>query len=366
MVNSAFTRRGGQELANHALARRVAERGRELIVVGHEADPELSLSGKVRFVAIPRPLDSEFLGERRIERAALAERVKLTGPVVFVGNAGNCPGASVSWFHFVHAMWAGTVLEGSSLRAQALVKLKKWDARRREVAAARNARLVVTNSLKTSRDVLEHLRVPEERIRCIWFGADRGVSARPAPEGSSDTLLFVGALGRDTRKGLDVALQALALVKKRGRPQVRLQVAGAGDSRPWRRMADQLGLGERVTFLEFVDPVQDLMRRADLLVSPVRYESYGLALQEALCAGLPVLIPQLTTGIAESLPEGGRDFLVRGLDPEAWADSIERVLANLVAARAAARRAGESLQRRSWTAFADEFIQLAEQSLEAH
>ncbi|MGH7271506.1 MAG: glycosyltransferase, partial [Polyangiaceae bacterium] len=52
------------------------------------------------------------------------------------------------------------------------------------------------------------------------------------------------------------------------------------------------------------------------LVSPVRYEPYGLGVHEALCRGLPALV-STTAGVAERYPPSLRRLLLG--DPESSA-----------------------------------------------
>ena len=81
-------------------------------------------------------------------------------------------------------------------------------------------------------------------------------------------------------------------------------------------------MGDRVRFLGFSDQIPDLLAAADLLVSPVRYESYGLNVQEALCRGVPAIV-SAGAGVAERYPSQLRDLLLR--DPEDVNDLINRM-----------------------------------------
>lgn len=64
------------------------------------------------------------------------------------------------------------------------------------------------------------------------------------------------------------------------------------------------GLGDRVRFAGEVDEaaLADARRSADLFVHPAHYEGYGMALAEALRAGLPV-IAAAGGAVAETVPE---------------------------------------------------------------
>jgi glycosyltransferase involved in cell wall biosynthesis len=78
-----------------------------------------------------------------------------------------------------------------------------------------------------------------------------------------------------------------------------LVVAGGGRAlERWRREAMRSGLGARIRFLGFSQRVADVLAASDLLVSPARYESYGLNVQEALCFGVPAIV-SASAGVAE-------------------------------------------------------------------
>jgi glycosyltransferase involved in cell wall biosynthesis len=126
-------------------------------------------------------------------------------------------------------------------------------------------------------------------------------------------------------------------------------------------LARELGILDRVDFVGFVNRPEELMARADLLLSPVRYEAYGLAIQEALCVGTPALFSR-DAGIAERLPQECARMLVPAEATVAdWAGSISDALENLEGLRTAARVAGEELLKWSWSHFTHAFIELVEE-----
>ncbi|MDK2408772.1 glycosyltransferase [Aphanizomenon sp. PH219] len=45
-----------------------------------------------------------------------------------------------------------------------------------------------------------------------------------------------------------------------------------------------------INFLGFRADVPNLLRAADCLVAPTRYEAYDLGVHEALCCGLPAIV----------------------------------------------------------------------------
>jgi len=127
-------------------------------------------------------------------------------------------------------------------------------------------------------------------------------------------------------------------------------------------MATRLWIIDRVRFVNFVDDVPALISRADLLLSPSRYESYGLAVQEAVCAGLPPLVLTGRTGFMERLGGDGEQLSVPEEDPLLWANRIEGALASLPELRRRVQELGERIRARSWEEFARDFVATVESS----
>jgi glycosyltransferase involved in cell wall biosynthesis len=65
--------------------------------------------------------------------------------------------------------------------------------------------------------------------------------------------------------------------------------------------------------LGFRSDVPDILRAADCLVAPTRYEAYGLGVHEALCCGLPAIV-SADAGVAERYPETLQDLLMSNPD----------------------------------------------------
>jgi len=157
------------------------------------------------------------------------------------------------------------------------------------------------------------------------FTSDAGASfARRHPELAEQKL--VTFLGRITeKKGLDILLDALAVMQE---PGVRLVVAGPDDeglAAQLRKRAARLGIADRVSF---IGPVTDeksaLLARSAVFVLPSRDENFGIAVVEAMAAGVPVVV---TRGVAihDIVADAGAGIVVER-SPNAVADALKRVL----------------------------------------
>lgn len=110
---------------------------------------------------------------------------------------------------------------------------------------------------------------------------------QPAQQGLR--LLFVGRfLGL---KGMSMGLNALARVLK-DNPGAALTMVGDGPERDaWRSQAERLGIGARVTWIDWIahDDVQALYASHDVLLFPSLHDSGGLVVLEAMAQGMPVV-----------------------------------------------------------------------------
>lgn len=110
-------------------------------------------------------------------------------------------------------------------------------------------------------------------------------------EEADHLLLFVGS-GFIT-KGLDRLLKGLRALPSSIRGSVSLYVLGADNHKPFRRLAAKLGVAEHVRFMGGRADVPDFLLAADAFVLPAYQETAGMAILEAMIAGVPVLVTEV-------------------------------------------------------------------------
>jgi glycosyltransferase involved in cell wall biosynthesis len=334
LVTGDFVKTGGMDVANWALAHYLARQGHEVHLVAHRIDPGLLDAGNVRFHEVPKRLNSYYLGRRALDRAGrrVAADVSARGGHVVV-NGGNCLWGDINWVHYVHAAYTPEVGTGRVRRWVNAWKRRVFLAEEREAVSI--ARVVITASRTSRKHVIEHLNVPGERVQAVYYGVDpEGVhpgnsadraATRAAVGWPVDTpvALFVGALG-DRRKGFDTVFDAWRQLAGLGAGMLRLAVVGRGaEAAAWQERVAKAGLAERITFLGFRNDVPQLVRAADVLVAPARYEPYGLSVHEAMCSGTPA-IASMCSGVSEKYPGELRDLLLQ--DEENSCELAERVV----------------------------------------
>jgi len=139
-------------------------------------------------------------------------------------------------------------------------------------------------------------------------------------------VLAVGALAE--RKGHATLLQAAALLHHKGE-RFRYVICGDGPLRAsLESQTHTLGLAKDVQFLGFCADVTNYLAAADMFVHVPLWEGLGVAVIEALAAGLPVIASHVG-GIPELIEHERSGLLVPPLNPEVLAAAIERVRQNL-------------------------------------
>jgi len=167
------------------------------------------------------------------------------------------------------------------------------------------------------------------------------------------TVLHLGRLA--PRKGIDTALQGLAMLRERHRIDADLVVVGADDGREDRGegaelarlkgLAHQLDIGAHVRFVG-QQPRAALRLwygAADVFVSMPWYEPFGITPVEAMACARPVIGAEVG-GIKSTVVDGLTGFLIPSRDPRALAER----LALLHADPALGRRMGEEGLLRAW------------------
>jgi len=286
-----------------------------------------------------------------------------------VVNGGNCRWGDINWVHYVHAAWWPGQDGGPFHRAKARL-LHRADLAA-EHASLQQARLVIANSEQTRSLLIERLGLSAGKVHTVYYGIDperfrpptaaERVEARARLGWDDDrpTLAFVGAQG-DRRKGFDTLLEAWRRLARAPSWDVRLVVIGAGVALGhWRRLATESGLDRSITFLGFRNDVSDILRACDALVSPTRYEAYGLNVHEALCCGLPAFVTR-SAGVAERYPAELADLLIPDPDdPAGLADHLHRWRNGADPAPEALAAFSRQLRATTWDDMAERFIQIA-------
>jgi N-acetyl-alpha-D-glucosaminyl L-malate synthase BshA len=108
-------------------------------------------------------------------------------------------------------------------------------------------------------------------------------------------------------KNLPILLQVFNEVQRH--IPARLALVGDGPEREaTERLAEEMGIAERVAFLGDQEFVADILPAADVFVLPSQHESFGLAALEAMACGVPVVGSRIG-GLPEVIVHGETGYL---------------------------------------------------------
>ena len=228
----------------------------------------------------------------------------------------------------------------------------RFSGRRQGMWAISHADRVIAASTSLRRTVVDEHGADTDKITVIPSGVDvRRFKPIPREEAENrlgldkgiPRVLYVGAI--TLSKGIDYLLKSFARLGPTARDSVQLVLIGDGDYADRARLlAEQLGIGHRVTFAgkRPNDQIPWWMNACDVLVLPSLSEGFGVVLIEAMACGKPVVAT--TCGGPEDIVTPKTGILVPPADEMCLAEALVEVLANghRFSARAIRRHAVEN------------------------
>lgn len=375
LVAGGFHYLGGMDRANAALAEYLCTSGHDVHLVSFRIDPELAADPRVTPYLVKRVLGSDLLNASRLDQRGreVAKAITMRHPRARVlVNGTNCDWPDINWIHYVHHAWPPYV-RNAPLWYQAKAWASHWKNRRAEKRILPRARTLIANSERTRRDLIERIGLEATRVRTIYLGTDDDwktitpeqrmrVRARYRIAPEQPLVIFVGAMGYDERKGFDTLWTAWKALCADPAWDGKLIAAGGGRALlKWRKAAAEARLVLRAGLIGFVENVSDLLAAADLLVSPVRYESYGLNVQEALVCGVPAIVSAVA-GVAERYPmELGDLLLVNTEDAGELAMRIRNWRGRVEEFKRLTEPVAQRLRKYKWQDMATAIVGLAEE-----
>jgi glycosyltransferase involved in cell wall biosynthesis len=187
--------------------------------------------------------------------------------------------------------------------------------------AVKRARLVTVTGERMRRGLIER-GLPAEKIRTLPHFID---TERFCPSTAEPDLDVISVGQLITRKRMDVVVDAVALLRDRGR-FVRAGIAGEGPLKAeLEAQIRERNVGDRVEMLGFRRDVENVLKRARLFALVSSWEGVPFAMIEAICSGLVPIVTDVGT-ISDFIEHGKNGHIVPVGDARALADSIERLL----------------------------------------
>jgi glycosyltransferase involved in cell wall biosynthesis len=280
---------GGTEIHTHEVAKRMSARGASATVLATSRDPSIPAEereGDVvvrRVPAHPRRRDWFFA-------PSLPAAIRDSRPDLL-----HCQG----YHTFVAPMAMWTALRGSipyivtlhsgghSSRLRVLARPAQGRLLRPLLV---RARAIVAVSQFEANLFADRLGIAPDRFAVIPSGINLPPVREPAAPPDDGLVLSVGRV--ETYKGHDRVVEALPALRVHN-PRARVRILGSGPHEPQlRRLAERLGVADAVEIAraDGREELAALLSRAAVVTALSRYESQGLAVQEAVGLGRPVVV----------------------------------------------------------------------------
>lgn len=340
---------GGMNVYVRELASAMARQGHEIDVFTRRDDPQLA---SLQVVEPGFRVHHVAAGPARVlERHELADHVKtFTDQVALHFERHGRPDA-------LHANYWLSGLAGHRLKHELhlplivtfhtleRVKADHFEGESEDRAHQEAAIFACADAVLASCDVeaaqfVEYYNADPARVHVVPLGVqhaffapgDQSAARQALGRHEDDTmLLFVGRL--QALKGVDLALETLITLRRRGRDATLAIVGGPSGPEGARTLAQ---LHERVREAGVIDDVSFVapqshqllstwMRAADVTLVPSRSESFGLVALESSACGTPV-VASAVGGLLTLVDPGINGQLVAQRDAEVWANAVDEVV----------------------------------------
>lgn len=281
--------------------RSLKDAGIDLVVISlHEAHPEYPADVPLYKIS-PAPPWGYFIGASRVREIIKKEKPDFVH-THYASGYGTLARMSRITRHLL-SVWGDDVYQYADRGA-----LNRWNLKLNLAAADH-----ITSTSEAMRKRTESLMSVKHPIHLTPFGVDTDLFAPVAPT-ADQTSFTVGIFKHlHPNYGIDRALECLAIFKKLN-PEISLKaiIAGSGPSElALKKHASTLGLSETV---DWTGPLLNsevalYLQKIDVVLNLSHFESYGVAILEALAAEKPVIATNVG-GVSEVLPASA-GFLVR-------------------------------------------------------
>lgn len=301
-------------------ARALAERGYEVRILSLHRAAEPLLDLDVEY--LPRPTGTKV--DYFLALPVVRRRVERWRPDIVHAHYATSYGLLGVWVRFhpwVLSVWGSDLLDFPKFSPlhRALVRyiLEKPD------------QILATSPILAQ--AVRDLARTAPAVEIIPFGVDIE-KFTPRPNRSVTNGVTIGVVKTlEPKYGIEYLIRAFAILRARF-PNVSLVVVGGGRlRRHLEELSRSLGVPNHITFSGSVphERVVDYLHTFDIFVVPsvLDSETFGVAAVEAAACGLPVVASNVG-GLPGVVRDGVTGFLVPPRNPQALADTLERLIRN--------------------------------------
>jgi len=158
----------------------------------------------------------------------------------------------------------------------------------------------------------------------------------------------IGACARFSDiKGIDIFIEALALLKKKKIPFKALIAGDGPEKERYITLIHYHGLQDHIQLLGWITDKNAFYQALDIFCLPSREESFGLVILESMTHSLPMVLSALS-GPKEIIGDSQSALLVEPANPSEMASGLERIITNQALADELAFNAFQRVQSYSY------------------
>ncbi len=208
---------------------------------------------------------------------------------------------------------------------------------KRQQAALKNVKMIITDSISSKNDIISKLKIPEDKIEVVYLAGNPEISfvnnsliekTRKLLRLPKEYLLYVGDINYN--KNLTQLIKAMKYLPER----VHLVLLGKNfkeqDIPEWHWITSQISLSDVANRVHFINnitvgdyqTISAIYSGAICYVQPSLYEGFGLPILEAMQSKVPVVCSNNS-----SLVEvGGKHAVFTNSEAQSLADGIKDVI----------------------------------------
>lgn len=177
--------------------------------------------------------------------------------------------------------------------------------------------------------------------------------------GGNDIVLLFVSMNFEL-KGLKNLIAAMGMTKsKHPSKGLKLLVVGRGNSKKYGRLAKKAGIGNDVIFAGvWKENIEQIYKASDIFVMPSGFDTFGMAVLEAMSASLPVIISN-AVGAMDLVEDGINGFVVERENIDSINSKIGLMLNNEKRENMA-KNAYKTAAENTWDLMADRIVKIYE------
>ena len=177
-------------------------------------------------------------------------------------------------------------------------------------------------------------------------------------KGQQKIVLGVITSGDLLNRGAFALIRAVAKLPLESRQKVSMLIVGKeGHPEKLYNLAQELGIGEQVTWMSPREDVANLFLATDIIVHAAQMEAFGMSVLEAMALQKPIITTQ-TVGCSELFPLIQQDFIIPNPSPDLLAHKLDHLIQNPDLWKKMGDQNSEIAQKHSWDYFDQGFMKV--------